>query len=275
MVTWHIIRRSLRRLHHLRDSDPVPGELRGWSYDSPPVKPRAYLGLGVSEVAYGASCGWRSLWLRRRGKAQEPTQSMEAGAVLHEAFHRAARDVRLWLARGLPSWLVASRLVSDTHRRLPRGWPPWAYNVYRLLVTAWAGEAAGQGLYYGGDGLGSGPWLSEYMVDGSPLGLSRSLRVDGLAEAGVVVEVKLGRSSWWHKLSLAGYALAMESFFEAPIDYGVVVAVSIPGRQPRVHVDPVYVSADLREEFLRARDDAVEALLSDSEPEDRCGGVKA
>ena len=101
MVTWHIIRRSLRRLHHLRDSDPVPGELRGWSYDSPPVKPRAYLGLGVSEVAYGASCGWRSLWLRRRGKAQEPTQSMEAGAVLHEAFHRAARDVRLWLARGV------------------------------------------------------------------------------------------------------------------------------------------------------------------------------
>ncbi|GAB6148784.1 type I-A CRISPR-associated protein Cas4/Csa1 [Stetteria hydrogenophila] len=271
MVTALLLRRSLRRLHAEAESDPVPGELRGWSYHSPPVKPRAYLGLGVSEVAYGAACGWRQLWLRRRGVEQPRTPAMEAGIALHEAVHAAAVDVRLSLARGERPWAAASRLLAGARGRL-RGLPGWAVEVYRALVLAWLGEAAGHELHYGGEGAGWLPWLSEYRVDGYPLGLSRALRADALGEAGVVVEVKLGRPQWWHKLALAGYALALESMLEAPFDYGVLLSVTLNGGRPRFSVEPVYVSPRLREDFLAARDEAVDALLSGVEPEDRCNG---
>lgn len=268
MVSVLLLRRALRRLHSEAESDPIPGELRGWSYHSPPVRPRAYLGLGVSEVAYGSVCGWRGLWLRRRGSGAPRTPAMEAGAVLHEAVHAAARDARLALARGEKPWEAAGRLLNRSRARL-RGRPGWAVEVYRALVTVWLGEAAGHELYYGGEGAGWLPWLTEYRVDGYPLGLSRALRVDALGEAGVVVEVKLGRPQWWHRLALAGYALALESLLEAPVDYGILLAVTVNGA-PRVSVEPVYISPRLREDFLAARDEAVDALLSGVEPEDRC-----
>ena len=269
MVSWLFLRRALRRLHAEAEADPVPGELRGWSYHSPPVKPRAYLGLGVSEVAYGAACGWRSLWLRRRGVEQPRTPAMEAGLALHEAVHAAAVDVRLALARGEKPWAAAGRLLSGAWRRL-RGSPAWAVEVYRALVSVWLGEAAGHELYYGGEGAGWLPWLTEYRVDGYLLGLSRALRVDALSDAGVVVEVKLGRPQWWHRLALAGYALALESMLEAPFDYGLLLTVGLNGGRPRFYLEPVYISPRLREDFLAARDEAVDALLSGVEPVDRC-----
>jgi len=265
------IRRLLRRLHAEAEADPVPGELRGWSYHSPPVRPRAYLGLGVSEVAYGAACGWRGLWRRRRlGEAPRRSPAMEAGAALHRAFHAAALDVRRALACGEAPWRAAARLLSRAPWRL-RGEPGWAVEVYRALVTMWLGEAASSQAYYGGEGVSWLPWLSEVRVDGYPLGLSRRLRADALAEAGVVVEVKLGRPQWWHRLALAGYALALEAELEAPFSYGLLVTVTATGGAPRLGVEPVYISPRLREDFLQARDEAVDALLSGVEPEDRCG----
>ena len=198
------------------------------------------------------------------------TPAMEAGAVLHEAVHRAALDARVSLARGERPWSAAARLLYTAPRRLG-GLPGWAVEVYRALVLSWLGEAAGHQLYYGGEGAGWLPWLSEYRVDGYPLGLARALRVDALGDAGVVVEVKLGRPQWWHRLALAGYALALESLLEAPFDYGVLLAFTGgEGRPPRFLVEPVYISPGLREDFLAARDEAVDALLSGVEPEDRC-----
>ncbi|WP_434731272.1 CRISPR-associated protein Cas4 [Thermogladius sp. KZ2Tp1] len=41
-----LVLRSVRRLYAWSRADPVEEELRGWSWDRPPVKPRAYLGLG-------------------------------------------------------------------------------------------------------------------------------------------------------------------------------------------------------------------------------------
>ena len=272
MVSLVMLRRNLRRLHAVRDSDVIPGELRGWSYDIPPVRPRAYLGLGVSEVAYGSSCGWRSLWVRRKmGERVEPTESMVAGSLVHEAFHRASSDVRRLLTRGVPPWKVGVILVGRRPGWIPRGAPGWVEELYKLLVTAWSGEAAGHLLYYGGEGVGFLPWLTEYRVDGSPLGLSRRLRVDALGEAGVVVEVKLGRPRWWHKVGLAGYALALESSLEAPVDYGVLISVGVNGGI-RVEAEPFYISGYWREEFIRARDEAIDVLLSDyMPPEEECG----
>ena len=269
MVFPGLVRRGLRRLHGLREQDPVPDELRGWSYHRPPVRPLGYAGLGVSEVAYGARCGWRSLWVKRRlGVEPERSEAMEVSLLVHRVLHEAARGLQRLLARGVAPWDAAARLLSRPPPWL-RGRPGWARGLYGAVVATLAGEAAGEALVYGEPRVGG--WLSEYLVDGSMLGLSRRLRVDAMLDGSVVVEVKLGRPQWWHRLAVAGYALALEADREAPVDYGVVVGVTVNHRVT-LDIEPVYVSPRLREEFLRARDDALEALHSDEEPEDYCGG---
>ncbi len=260
------IRRALRRLHEIRDYDPIPSELRGWSWDRPPVKPRAYLGLGVSEIAFASECGFKSLWLRRRGVRIDVGEPARVGLVIHEIFHMASSDLRSLLPR-LSPWDAVEVLLRRAQSRVSRlSKERWAVNLYKALITSWAGEASSAKLYYGSPGLGFLPWLAEYKVDGSPLGLSKNIRVDAIAEAGVVVEVKYGKPSNWHYLSLAGYALALESFYEVPVDYGVLLTVSINNGEPVVSVEPVYVSAEYRRRFLEVRDDAIDVLLSNTEP---------
>lgn len=250
--------RSLRKLHHLRGQDPVEDEYRGWSWDRPPVRPRAYLGLGVSDVAYRYCPTRRDVYLRRMGVAGEPSGPLQNGNFAHLVFHAAAEDVRRELVLGRSGWEAYERIAARAERRLRSlGVEPrtggWLLDLYKRLALTWCSEEW------------SGP-LSEYRVDGSLLGLSRNLRVDGLAELGVVVELKFGKPHEHHRLALAGYALALEAEMEVPVDYGVLVYVVQAGRHARVSWEPVYVSTALRGGFLEARDELIDLLLSGREP---------
>ncbi|MCE4599090.1 MAG: type I-A CRISPR-associated protein Cas4/Csa1 [Desulfurococcales archaeon] len=261
-----VVRRALRRLHPLRDSNPIPGELRGWRWDEPPIRPSAYLGLGVSEVAYRYCSTMRDVWLRRRGVKGAFSNAMTMGLVVHEVFHYAASDLRILLSRSMKPW-DAYRILYDRAETRFKGKPAWARELYRSLILMWAGESAGSTIIHGGIGIGWLPWISEYRVDGSPLGLSSSLRVDALGDAGVVVDIKYGRRDRRQRVGLAGYALALEAELEAPFDYGVIIHVEDVERgNPRISVEPVYISGELRQDFIEARDDVIEMLLEGVEP---------
>lgn len=232
--------------------------MRGWSWDRPPVRPRAYLGLGVSDVAYRYCPTRRDVYLRRMGASGEAAGPVLNGTLVHLVFHAAAEDVRRELVLGRSGWEAYERVASRARRRLASlgvqlGSGAWLLDLYKRLALCWCAEEW------------TGP-IAEYRVDGSPLGLSKNLRVDGLLELGVVVELKFGKPHDFHKLALAGYALALEAEMEVPVDYGLLVYVAQAGRAARVHWEPVYVSPRLRGEFLEMRDDLVDLLLSGREP---------
>jgi len=113
-----VLRRALRRIRSVGAGDLV--ELRGWMWDDPPVKPRAYLGLGVSEVAYGYCESFRDLWFRRRGVRGRVSSVIEVGRIVHEVFHRVASDLRMLLGRGVRVWDAYSRVYWMASRY---GWP--------------------------------------------------------------------------------------------------------------------------------------------------------
>ncbi len=262
--------RGLRRLHWFRDRDPVEDELRGWGWDRPPVRPRAYLGLGVSEAAYRYCPTMRDLWLRRnRGVQGSARGPVLRGRLLHEVFHAASRDVRRMLILGKSGWEAYEELSRRAWRRarsIGCG-EEWCIRLYKHLVLSWCAEASRAEAVMGGEGVSWLPWLTEYRVDGSPLGLSSQLRVDALGEAGVVVELKYGRPGDRHRLGLAGYALALEASLEAPIDYGILVYVDrLENHTPRIRMEPIYISGDLRRSFLIARDEAIDAVLGPEPP---------
>ncbi len=250
--------RSLRRLHRLMEQDPVEDGLRGWSWDRPPLRPRAYLGLGVSEVAYRYCPTMRDIYLRRSGVRVPASRAMENGSLIHAVFHAASEDVRRELVLGLRGWEAYEKLANGAGERLTGlgvdlGEKSWLMDLYKSLAMAWCSEER-WGLF------------TEYRVDGSPLGLSRNLRADGLAEGGVVVEVKYGRPVGFHSLALAGYALALEADMEVPFDYGLLIYVRRVGDRSIVSWSPVYISPALRHDFIEARDEVMDMLLSDREP---------
>jgi CRISPR-associated protein Csa1 len=258
MVSRWALFRSLRSLHRLREQDPVEEELRGWNWDRPPLRPRAYLGLGVSEVAYRYCETRRDVYLRRVGVSGERTQPLVDGSLVHAVLEAAASDVRRELALGASGWEAYERLSAGAAERLSKlgvdaGRQLWLVDLYKRLALAWCADEWA-------------PAFTEYRVDGWPLGLSRNLKVDALAEGGVVIEAKYGRPHHFHKLALAGYALALEAHLEVPFEYGILLYVSNGSGRASVSWEPVYVSTALRRGFVEERDAVIDLLLSGREP---------
>ncbi|MCS7107663.1 MAG: type I-A CRISPR-associated protein Cas4/Csa1 [Acidilobaceae archaeon] len=250
---------AMKTLHEQRERDPIPPELRGWSWDRPPVKPRAKLGLAVSDIAYGYWCGWRDLWYKKKyGIAPEPGLPAQQGREVHKAFRQAIYDVNSLSLNGRP-WDIG-RLLSTAENRFSGE----VAQLYKQFLVIFAGEATVSAATRGSTGAGP-RWLAEYKINGWHLGLSSQLRVDAVGSAGVVVEVKSGKRGRWQEISTTGYALSLESSTKVPVDYGVLVNVNLQNGIT-VTVDPIYISPDLRREFLKARDEAIDALLSDKEP---------
>jgi len=260
MLSLSNLTKALKKLQSIRADDPVDEDLRGWNWHKPPVKPRAYLDLAVSEIVYRFCSTKRDLWLRRVGGVKPVlTEVMRRGIAIHEAIHRSAKEVGKAIAIGLTPWRAYEYAVSRW-RRVSREigvCDRYVEDVYRLSTFMWASLAA--------ELNGSTP-LTEYMVNGSLLGLSRNLRVDALFPGSIVAEFKYGLDREDYEVALAGYAMALESFLEIPVDYGVIVVVN-GSDTPRISARPVYISNTLRQRFIEARDEAVDIILSEVPPE--------
>ena len=100
------------------------------------------------------------------------------------------------------------------------------------------------------------PFTTEFPVDGSLIGLSKTLRIDLMIYPNIIAEVKT-RS--WHsdyEIGLAAYALAFESQYEVPINYGVILMVRLdPSKRDfKLYEKIVRVSDGLRQAFIDRRD---------------------
>ena len=263
-----VLLKHLRRLYWMARNDPVDDDLRGWSWDHPPMKPRAYLGLGVYEVASRYCPTRRDIWLRRKQCIKGyPTRQMNTGKIIHGVFDAAVREASKRLLDGFPGTMIYEELMWSARRIVEKYTgcgERWAVGLFKTLVLTLIAEAEIDSAVTGSEAYPL--WFTEYRVDGSLLGLSSSLSVDALF-GGVIVEVKYGRPMDFHKLGLAGYALALESSHEVPYDYGILVYVNgIPGNRPKIGIKPVYISNPLRRWFLEERDEIIDFLLADKEP---------
>ncbi|MEZ0394287.1 MAG: type I-A CRISPR-associated protein Cas4/Csa1 [Desulfurococcaceae archaeon] len=262
----HLLR-AIRRLYSWSRSDPVDEELRGWNWDRPPLKPRAYYELGVSEIA-SKYCGTRrDVWLRRvAGARGEATELLARGKAVHEAIALAYREVARWSALGTEPWDIYERARGSWKRAiggLDAGTAALVERVYKYTLLSLVGEMVNEEVVHGE----RQPPLavSEVKVDGSSLGLSSSLSVD-LLEGGVIVDFKYGAPRDFHKLSVAGYALALEAEYEVPYDFGVLVYVTEWNGRLKAHARPIYVNSYLRRWFVDERDAIIDMLVEGREP---------
>ena len=275
MLTRHELVKGLRKLHPIRARDPVPEELRGWNYHAPPVRPRAYLGLSIWEAAYRYCDSKRDLYMRRvvKAKGDYDRPQLSYGNSIHRVVARASRDARDIVmgsenpVDALPTLLSEAKAVADEICGSSSGYSEFCRKLYSYLILMWSAEIVKARVSYGGDALGWIPWISEIRVDGTAVGLSDRLSIDAVMDLSLILEIKTGYRQYFHRVGLAGYALAVESSLEIPIDYGALIYINgFHSGEPEIRVDTVYISPELRKEFIDQRDEAIEIIMSGSDP---------
>ena len=260
----------------------APIKIRGWNWESPPVKPVINIGLGVSELASRYCTTMRDIYLRRvLGKKPKPNSLMIRGAAYHTIISRVYTDAkRLILKMGIVQGCVLLEELNNMAESSSRdvlsslGLNEEAelieelkslYKFFSIQIAAEIDRNLSKHPYIELDSLINSMPVTERVVDGSLLGLGKQLRVDLLLEGGILIDVKTGDRRDFHKLGLVGYALALEADSGIPADIGILAYLRVDGR-PQISYDIFELSDELRLEFLSLRDEATSIVSNEEDP---------
>lgn len=260
MLTLLEIARLLKRAKIVAGSGEVSPELRGWSFDRPPVKPPAYSGLALSDFAYWYCPTGRSLYLKYvLGERGSTNKTLAEGQHLHSVLYKAVEDFKRFVYSGQP--------MSPSFEAFPEEVRPKAEALYKYVATRLLGEyqyvtaariakSKDSAVFY------AAPLAMQVAVDGAPLGLS-TVVADGVA-LGAVVEFKFGPSQNLDA-ALAGYAMALEAEWGVPIDYGVHVQINV-NHAVEYKAVAYFLGDAARQKFLELRDEAIDLVESKRDP---------
>jgi len=283
--------RILRRTFTARG---VSEELRGWSFEEPPVQPpgEAHL-LSVSELTGRYCSSMRDIYLRRVLKVRlPPSVKLVRGLAFHAICHRLLFEVKKLVFeefKGVAGFRVVEKLLpcadaaveealeyaekrvarlDDEERGVLK---TEAISLYRFLVIQAAAKidtALSKYPHATSDSIISVavPPVVERKVDGSLVGLSRELSVDIYTPYNAVADLKTGQVRDFHPLTIAGYALALEAEENIPVDYGMIIYLRVIDGVPRFRLRCFTVGDELRREFLELRDEAYELLTLEKDP---------
>ena len=263
-------------------------ELRGWNWSEPPILPPYSVKLYMSDVAGGFCSTNRIAYLRHVAKAQEkPSVRLTVGAFIHTIYHEASRAAKAIIYErgntlsGAGFREEFSRLgdialarLSERYRELK---PELRASIFHSLWNYAANTYASaldrfksRSPYMSVDGLATMvvPMTVEYPVDGSLIGLSRTLRIDAVLLPTILVELKTRAVRHEHEVALAGYALAFESQYEVPVDYALIVNLRFDRswRDFKIYEHIVRISDALRDEFLERRDKVMRIVEEGIDP---------
>lgn len=256
----------------------ISEELRGWKWSDPPVLPPSRGLLTVSELTGGLCPTLRPIYLKLKRVKPAPSPSASRGSLMHYAYSSSLASVKRLLYQGVTKlrtamqdefYAVLRRVeeqfgdVEDRGEVVKALWDH-AAEVYSSEVD----RALGKSPHLSGDSLASYvvPLEAEFPLDGSLVGLGL-VRADALIpHVPAIVELKTGYPREEHYASLAGYALAYESVFEQPMDFGVLCYVQVGGGNLRYDCRFQVISDSLRQAFLESRDRGLEIADKEVDP---------
>lgn len=261
---------------------PVADELRGWSWDRPPLKPIYDRPLGVFEIAGKYCPTGRDVYLRRVENVQAaPNVGMREGRRLHQVVADVLTEAkRLVYIHGPASIPFLEALAGGVAAQQDDS-PPTdgedllsakaralrAFEVRRIVervVSILAHQP-----YIQADALATLA-LSvsvEVKLDGRFVGLSEHLAADAITFPDVaVLDLKFGPKEPFHRLTTAGYALVLESLFEKPVDVGCVVYARFMNGRVVIERDFHLIGDELRQMFVEERDEKARMVAEELDP---------
>lgn len=262
---------------------PVAEELRGWSWDRPPLKPVYDRPLGVYEIAGKYCPTGRDVFLRRVERAPlVPNLGMREGRRLHQVVADVLTEAkRLIYVHGQAS-VPFIEALSHVGRAADEDAEPGSVEQdglstkartlrtfeVRRIVERVESVLAHQP-YVQADALAALalPVSVELKLDGRFLGLSEHLAADAVGFPDVaVLDLKFGPREAFHRLTTTGYALVLESLFERPIDVGCVVYARFMNGRVVVERDFHLIGDELRQMFVEERDEKARLVAEEIDP---------
>lgn len=255
----------------------ISEEMRGWKWSEPPVLPPSHNLINVSDITNGICHTLRNLYLKAKGVKMPSTPLLIRGAVIHESYSFAIETVKRLIYEGVKD--LRSSMLDEFYNLLRRleakydvgeqgevAKAVWDYatNIYSSELE----KAIGRTPYMTRDSLASlvVPFFVEYPLDGSLVGLG-DVRADAfLPQIPMFAEVKTGAKREKHLLSLAGYAVAYESVFETPVDFGMICYAQVNEKSFRHRCELIALNDRLRASFYEERDRGMEIIDKDQDP---------
>ncbi len=276
MFAWNQLEKRIRLQRRILDDASISEDLRGYSWERPPVEPVSTTTIAVSDVN-GFCPTRRDIYVRYVLKERPAINPyMMRGIACHRLIKETITAVKKAIYSGVKmgsdvidefygNLSIPEKISSDTGVDAA-----WLTSLYRFLVIQAAAKVDDViSKYPDSDceniaGLAFPP-IMERRIDGRPVGLSPNLSVDVFTPFSVIMDFKTGVERDEHRLALTGYAIALEADDEVDINYGCLVYIR-PGE--RVHfVQKEFVIGDeLRREFLEIRDEIAELVDSGIDP---------
>lgn len=285
------IDRALRQLKSMCGF--ISEELRGWNWSndilSPPVD---NIYLAVSEIANRYCPTYRDVYLRRVLNIEAPfNYKTIRGWIYHALCKKIVEKVKSNLYReGLMSGSrLYSLILAEKNELIDKIFKEYGVEKYvdelnleklrvqaeslycflTLQASAKLDRVLSKVVKHDLESVISKliSFDVERIVNGQLLGLSSDLRIDMFADKRIIIEIKTGEIRDFHKYSVAGYALAVESDLEIPIDYGIVSYLHVDERGcVRIRNKIYFVGDELRREFIEKRDEAFRVIHSGVDP---------
>jgi len=290
------IKRLTRDLLPRARDHQIDERLRGWNWFDSPIRPySSELLLPVWDIACSICPTRRDAWIRHKVlKKSVPTTAHQAkGFIVHKLISSMFLKAKKLVYLGYED--LRDELIRSADESLKREINEMKKSIelsdkdvnelteFCKQIAKWQAtrieskvlEIKAKYPFLNEESLVqlSFPMATEVVVDGSLLGLSKYLRADAAwMLGGMIFDIKLGKKEEWHRIQVAGYALAFESVFERPVDIGCTIYVSKVGNNIKIDRDLYIVSDYLRSSFLEKRDELQMMLLKDSEPDvaDNC-----
>lgn len=280
--TWDDVVKFSREIRRLPQPE-IDEELRGWSWSDSAVTSSSSWLLGVSDITSNLCPSGRDVYLRYVLKVKQLDNGvLQKGRLIHEVFSRAVATIKRFIydsdgnidGGGLyklmsDAGVVLKDEIVNKYNLVSREEATWIFfklwDEAARTYSAALDKALSRSAYMALESLVAAtvPLITEFPIDGSLIGLSRTLRVDAFMPPSLLVEIKSRKPDPIYELSLVGYALAFESHYEIPINYGILVYVDVDFSVRRIFVRPsmVPVSSKARSEFIELRDRRKEMLI--------------
>lgn len=111
------------------------------------------------------------------------------------------------------------------------------------------------------------PVTVEQRLDGRFLGLSSHLAADAFAlSEPMMMDIKFGRPRRFHKLTVTGYALVMESIYEFPINVGCIVYPGFRDGHVILKREFYMIDDESRQGFIDERDELQRLVEEEIDP---------
>lgn len=280
------------QLRQLYSSVEVSSELRGWNWSndllSPPME-NVY--FGVSELANRYCPNFRDIYLRRVAGIFAPiTFKTVRGWLYHALSSRCASLIKSTLySTGLIRGIDLIRLLEEKRKsvvdslfleyrvkryldsknlELLKNDLSILYDYFIVQAASRLDVVLSEVKYARLESIVNRviPQFSEKLVDGRLIGLSKELRIDVMLDNRVIIDIKTGDVRDFHKYALAGYALAIESDLETPIDYGLITYLSVVDGHVKINNKMYFIGDEIRREFIEIRDEAFNILSLGEDP---------